>query len=138
MRNCRTSHVALLPLTRLKPELLFSYKLGDAFFSLPLPAVQGLISVSTEKIDKSVSAVESQLSEIRERMEELKIQLYARFGKSINLETWKGCHFVGLDKNGKSVTIRDENWVQHYREGASTPFPNFPLINPPLDMDPKR
>ncbi|MCJ1347199.1 hypothetical protein MMC31_005420 [Peltigera leucophlebia] len=63
------------------------YKLGDAFFSLPLPAVQGLISASTEKIDKSVSAVESQLSEIREKMGELKIQLYARFGKSINLET---------------------------------------------------
>lgn len=87
MRNCRMSHMALLPLTRLEPELLIRYKLGDAFFSLPLPAVQGLISVSTVKIDKSVSAVKSQLSEIRERMEELKIQLYARFGKSINLET---------------------------------------------------
>lgn len=87
MRNCRMSHMALLPLTRLESELFIRYKLGDAFFSLPLPTVQGLISVSTEKIDKSVSAVKSQLSEIRERMEELKIQLYARFGKSINLET---------------------------------------------------
>lgn len=81
------SHMALLHLPRLEPELLIRYKLGDAFFSLPLPAVQGLISASAEKIDKSVSGVESQLSEIRERMEELKIQLYARFGKSINLET---------------------------------------------------
>lgn len=89
--------MALLPLKGLEPERLARYKLGDAFFSLPLPAVQELISISTEKIDKSVSAVESQLSEIREKMEELKIHLYARFGKSINLETWKGCHFVGLE-----------------------------------------
>lgn len=86
-RNCRMSHMALLPLKGLEPERLARYKLGDAFFSLPLPAVQELISISTEKIDKSVSAVESQLSEIREKMEELKIHLYARFGKSINLET---------------------------------------------------
>lgn len=87
MRNCRMSHLALLLLQRLEPERLIRYKLGDAFFSLSLPAVQGLISASTEKIEKSVSAVESQLSEIREKMEVLKIQLYARFGKSINLET---------------------------------------------------
>lgn len=87
MRNCRMSHMAFVPLEELEPDRLIRYKLGDAFFSLPLPAVHGLISASTERIEKSVSAVESQLSEIREKMEELKIQLYARFGKSINLET---------------------------------------------------
>ncbi|MCJ1263835.1 hypothetical protein MMC22_003705 [Lobaria immixta] len=63
------------------------YKIGDTFFSLPLPDVQELLSVSTGKIDEAVSAVESKLSAVREEMEQLKIQLYARFGKSINLET---------------------------------------------------
>ena len=45
------------------------------------------MSVSTGKIDQAVSAVEGKLSAVREEMEQLKIQLYARFGKSINLET---------------------------------------------------
>lgn len=61
--------------------------MGDAFFSLPLSVVQELLAVSTEKIDKSVTTVESKLTAIRDEMEQLKIQLYARFGKSINLET---------------------------------------------------
>lgn len=55
--------------------------------SLPLPAVQEMLASSTEKIEESVSAVEGKLSTVREEMEELKVQLYARFGKSINLET---------------------------------------------------
>lgn len=49
--------------------------------------VQDLISESSEKIDSSVSAVENQLSDVRNKMGDLKIHLYARFGKSINLET---------------------------------------------------
>ncbi|KAL8657470.1 MAG: hypothetical protein Q9226_001880 [Calogaya cf. arnoldii] len=63
------------------------YKLGDAFIMLPLPEVQQLLSNSTEKIDKSVSATEDKLDDIREEMNSLKVELYARFGKSINLET---------------------------------------------------
>ena len=55
--------------------------------SLPLSEVQELLELSTAKIEQSVSAVEGKLSAIREEMEELKVQLYARFGKSINLET---------------------------------------------------
>ncbi|KAL8871845.1 MAG: hypothetical protein Q9198_007325 [Flavoplaca austrocitrina] len=63
------------------------YKLGDAFIMLPLPEVQQLLSKSTDKIETSVSATEEKLSEIREEMNSLKVDLYARFGKSINLET---------------------------------------------------
>ena len=46
-----------------------------------------MLTMSTEKIEESVSAVEGTLSIVREEMEQLKVQLYARFGKSINLET---------------------------------------------------
>jgi len=63
------------------------YKIGDTFVSLPLPEVQEMLASSTEKIEESVFAVEGKLSTIREEMEQLKVQLYARFGKSINLET---------------------------------------------------
>ena len=65
----------------------YRYKIGDTFVSLPLSEVQDLLTTSTEKIEESVSAVEAKLSIVREEMELLKAQLYARFGKSINLET---------------------------------------------------
>lgn len=63
------------------------YKIGDSFVSLPQPEVLELLSDSTEKIDKDVAALEEQLGGVRDEMEELKAALYARFGRSINLET---------------------------------------------------
>ncbi|KAI9814185.1 MAG: hypothetical protein M1827_003351 [Pycnora praestabilis] len=66
---------------------LIPYKIGDSFISLPLPEVQSLLSSSTEKIEDEVSTVEEKLTGIREEMQQLKVALYARFGRSINLET---------------------------------------------------
>jgi len=63
------------------------YKIGDSFVSLPVSEVQELLSSSTEKIDGEVTKLEESLSEVREEMEQLKVALYARFGRSINLET---------------------------------------------------
>ncbi|KAI9721234.1 MAG: hypothetical protein M1812_002395 [Candelaria pacifica] len=68
-------------------EEMIPYKIGDSFVSLPLVEVQTLLSSSTEKIEQGVSAVEEKLSTVREDMQQLKIALYARFGRSINLET---------------------------------------------------
>jgi chaperonin cofactor prefoldin len=65
----------------------FSYKLGDCFVYLPQPEVLELLAASTETVEKDVSALEDKLEAIREEMQELKVALYARFGKSINLET---------------------------------------------------
>ena len=67
--------------------MAFRYKIGDSFISLPLPEVQDMLSSSTEKIEEEVSGIEEKLSEIREEMQQLKVALYARFGRSINLET---------------------------------------------------
>jgi prefoldin subunit 4 len=69
------------------PDRLNSYKIGDSFVSLPLPEVQEMLSESTAPIDEEVSKLEENLSGIRDEMKELKVQLYARFGRSINLET---------------------------------------------------
>jgi len=63
------------------------YKIGDSFVSLPLSEVQELLSSSTEKIEEDVASVEEKLGTIREEMSQLKVELYARFGRNINLET---------------------------------------------------
>ena len=63
------------------------YKIGDSFFSLPLPEVQELLTTQTERIDQQVEELEKELGGVREEMGELKVKLYARFGRSINLET---------------------------------------------------
>jgi chaperonin cofactor prefoldin len=63
------------------------YKIGDSFFSLTLPEVQELVAASTSKIEEDVEKVEAKLNGLREEMSELKVALYGRFGRSINLET---------------------------------------------------
>lgn len=64
-----------------------SYKIGDSFISLPLPDIQELLQSSTSRIEEDVSSLEDKLAKVREEMTELKVALYARFGRSINLET---------------------------------------------------
>jgi prefoldin subunit 4 len=54
--------------------------------SLPLSEAQTMLSTSSEQIDEEVSRLEESLHELRDEMKGLKAQLYARFGKSINLD----------------------------------------------------
>jgi prefoldin subunit 4 len=72
---------------QLMSDVFPRYKIGDSFISLPLPEVQEMLASSTTKIGEDVMALEEQLGVIREEMTQLKIELYARFGRSINLET---------------------------------------------------
>jgi len=46
-----------------------------------------MLTTSTGRIEEDVSSVEEKLGVIREEMTQLKVELYARFGRSINLET---------------------------------------------------
>lgn len=62
-------------------------KLEILFFQLPLADAQSMLSTSTEQIDTDVSKLEDSIGELREEMQQLKVALYARFGRSINLET---------------------------------------------------
>ncbi|KAI9682748.1 MAG: Prefoldin subunit 4 [Trizodia sp. TS-e1964] len=66
---------------------LIPYKIGDSFISLPLPDVQMLLSKSTDRISLDISSLEEKIHGLKEDMQELKVALYARFGRSINLET---------------------------------------------------
>ncbi|KAL2175333.1 Prefoldin subunit-domain-containing protein [Thermothelomyces heterothallicus CBS 202.75] len=63
------------------------YKIGDAFFHIPLPQAQEMLGVSTAKLEEEIGELEEKLGSIREEMTQLKVELYARFGKTINLET---------------------------------------------------
>ncbi|KAH8667931.1 prefoldin subunit 4 [Tricladium varicosporioides] len=63
------------------------YKIGDGFVSLPLSEVQERLTATTEQIEEEVTALEEKLTTIREEQTQLKVELYARFGRSINLET---------------------------------------------------
>ncbi|KAL7798243.1 Prefoldin subunit domain-containing protein [Trichoderma ceciliae] len=63
------------------------YKIGDAFFHLPLEQAQEMLESSTSRIDVETSELEDKLDSIHGEMTQLKVELYARFGKQINLET---------------------------------------------------
>ena len=63
------------------------YQIGDSFISLPLSEVQEMLATSTTKIEEEVEVLESKMEEIKEQKNDLKVELYARFGRSINLET---------------------------------------------------
>ncbi|KAI9889971.1 MAG: hypothetical protein M1814_004589 [Vezdaea aestivalis] len=67
-------------------EDLIPYKIGDSFVKLPLPEVQELLGSGTTAIDEEVNGLEELLEKIQDEMRDLKVSLYARFGKSINLE----------------------------------------------------
>ena len=62
------------------------YKIGDAFFHIPLEQAQEMLETATSKIDEETSELEDKIGSIREQMQQLKVELYARFGKQINLE----------------------------------------------------
>jgi prefoldin subunit 4 len=46
-----------------------------------------MLATSNAKIEEDVSTLEDKLSTIQDEMTQLKVELYARFGRSINLET---------------------------------------------------
>ncbi|AEO71169.1 d96be9ee-9997-4252-8003-26993845a040 [Thermothielavioides terrestris] len=63
------------------------YKIGDAFFHIPLAQAQELLGISTARLEEEIGELDDKLDRIREEMTQLKVELYARFGKTINLET---------------------------------------------------
>lgn len=62
------------------------YKIGGAFFNVKLPQAQEMLGISAAKLEERIEELEDELNTIRDEMVELKVALYARFGKSINLE----------------------------------------------------
>jgi len=51
------------------------------------PQAQEMLGITTAKIEGEIESLEETLATIRDEMATLKVDLYARFGRSINLET---------------------------------------------------
>ena len=65
---------------------LVPYKIGDSFVSVPLAEAQEMLQAATTEIEEEVSRLEEEKSSMEEEIGKLKAQLYARFGRGINLE----------------------------------------------------
>ncbi|KAG9125001.1 hypothetical protein FRC07_009407 [Ceratobasidium sp. 392] len=62
------------------------YKIGEAFFRIPLPRAQALLVKDQEAAEEEINKLQAQIEECNQEMKELKVVLYAKFGKQINLD----------------------------------------------------
>jgi chaperonin cofactor prefoldin len=62
------------------------YRVGEAFVHLPLELAQQRLASDHEAIDTEVARLQDAVEECQSAMKELKLQLYAKFGTSINLD----------------------------------------------------
>lgn len=65
---------------------LVRYKVGDAFVHVSAPEAIEKVEKESEKLGLSLEEVKQQIDGVQGKMEELKKELYAKFGNAINLE----------------------------------------------------
>ncbi|GAA94628.1 uncharacterized protein L969DRAFT_454107 [Mixia osmundae IAM 14324] len=62
------------------------YKLQSCFLHLSVARVLEAVTQSQGELQSSIDALETESGECRQKMDELKKQLYGKFGSAINLE----------------------------------------------------
>jgi prefoldin subunit 4 len=62
------------------------YKIGDSFYSLTTEEASERMEKEKEVVELEIENMEEQLEIIKAKMDKLKVQLYGKFGNSINLE----------------------------------------------------
>ncbi|KAG8760829.1 hypothetical protein FRC12_009497, partial [Ceratobasidium sp. 428] len=62
------------------------YKIGEAFFRIPLSRAQALLVKDQESAEEEINKLQAQIDECNQEMKDLKVVLYAKFGKQINLD----------------------------------------------------
>lgn len=67
-------------------QIRFRYKIGETFLHLPLPKALRRLERDQEEVSERFTRVAGEVEEIETKMKELKVLLYAKFGKAINLE----------------------------------------------------
>ncbi|KAI9721590.1 MAG: hypothetical protein M1828_005080 [Chrysothrix sp. TS-e1954] len=65
----------------------FPYRVGDTFVMLPYPTIRNMNRSARKEVIRERKKLENSMSSQQEEMEALKVALYARFGKGINLES---------------------------------------------------
>nr|ODN86953.1 prefoldin subunit 4 [Cryptococcus depauperatus CBS 7841] len=63
------------------------YKMGEAFFYLSLEEARAQLKEDMNKYEQEIEKLENKAEDCEKGMKELKVLLYAKFGKQINLET---------------------------------------------------
>ncbi|KAF7428002.1 hypothetical protein PC9H_007220 [Pleurotus ostreatus] len=62
------------------------YKIGEAFLHMPHPKALKHLEKDQGELDKRLSALTASAEDCEKQMKELKVTLYAKFGKAINLD----------------------------------------------------
>ncbi|KAJ7282905.1 Prefoldin subunit 4 [Mycena rebaudengoi] len=62
------------------------YKVGEAFLHMPLPRALKRLEKDQSSIDTQVSVLANSAEDCEKQMKELKVALYAKFGRAINLD----------------------------------------------------
>ena len=65
---------------------LIPYRVGEVFFELTHERTQSMLDIEKGKCMDRISQLEEEIVEIEHTLQELKGELYARFGHNINLE----------------------------------------------------
>ncbi|KAM9855568.1 prefoldin subunit 4 [Aulostomus maculatus] len=67
-------------------SLLIPYQIGDVFICHTQEETQEMLEAAKETLEQEVKGLEDRVSAIQQVLGDLKVQLYAKFGNSINLE----------------------------------------------------
>ena len=67
-------------------DIVSSYKVGETFLHLPLPRAQKRLARDQADVEKRLAAAADSVDDCERQMKELKVVLYAKFGKAINLD----------------------------------------------------
>ncbi|CAE6490940.1 unnamed protein product [Rhizoctonia solani] len=62
------------------------YKIGEALFHISLERAQALIQKDQESIEAEINGLQGKIDQCQQEMKDLKVTLYAKFGKQINLD----------------------------------------------------
>jgi len=62
------------------------YRIGEAFVHLPLDKAQERLASDQERVQTELSGLQHAADECKSVMQDLKLQLYSKFGSSINLD----------------------------------------------------
>ena len=60
--------------------------MGEAFVSVPTEEVEKLLEAERVLISEQVDSLTEEIEAIQKEMAELKVKLYSKFGKAINLD----------------------------------------------------
>ncbi|XP_037539812.1 prefoldin subunit 4 [Nematolebias whitei] len=67
-------------------SLLIPYQIGGVFVSHSQEETQEMLEAAKEALEQEIKGLEERVSAIQQVLNDLKVQLYAKFGNNINLE----------------------------------------------------